>query len=50
MKEYVSPDCRVRQLDLEASFLTGGSAGGFPVDPSDPFNSRSNWTMEDDYE
>ena len=49
MKQYVVPDSRVRQLDLETSFLTGGSAGGFPVDPVDPFRSpAAGWMMEDD--
>lgn len=49
MKKYVAPDSRVRLLDLETSFLTGGSAGGFPVDPVDPFRSPSaGWMMEED--
>ena len=50
MNIYVAPDSRVRQLDLETSFLTGASAGGFPVDPTDPFGGNSNGVMEDDYE
>ena len=51
MKQYVAPDSRVRPLDLETSFLAGGSAGGFPVDPVDPFRSpAAGWMEEDDYE
>lgn len=48
MKRYVKPESRVRQLDLETSFLAGGSAGGFPVDPVDPFRSPAGWMMEED--
>ena len=50
MKNYVTPSCRVSRLDFEKSFLTGASAGGFPVDPTDPFGGNSNGVMEDDYE
>ena len=51
MREYESPFCRVKEIDLESSFLTGASAGGFPVDPSNPFGSGTNGLMEgDDYD
>ena len=51
MKKYESPRCEVDLLDLEADFLTGASAGGFPVDPTNPFGGNSNGVMEeDDYE
>jgi hypothetical protein len=51
MKKYETPFCRVKEIDLETSFLTGASAGGFPVDPSNPFSSSTNGLMgEDDYE
>jgi hypothetical protein len=50
MKQYETPSCRVKQLDLEVSFLAGGSAGGFPVDPVNPFGNSSGIMEEDDYE
>jgi len=49
MKPYETPSCRVRPLDLEVSFLNGGSAGGFPVDPVDPFGNSSA-VMEEGYD
>lgn len=50
MREYVTPDCRVRELDLETSFVTGASGGGFPVDPADPFGTGFGIMEEDGYE
>ena len=51
MKHYEIPACEVSQLDWEESFLTGASAGGFPVDPKNPFGGNSSGIMEeDDYE
>ena len=50
MKNYQIPACRVCPLRLEESFLTGASAGGFPVDPSNPFSTGSGIMEEDDYE
>ena len=49
MKSYETPSCRCRSLDLEVSFLNGGSAGGFPVDPVDPFGTSSG-LMEEGYD
>lgn len=49
MKQYEAPSCRVRPLELEVSFLNGGSAGGFPVDPADPFGTQSGVLMEEDW-
>jgi hypothetical protein len=48
MKPYETPSCRCRSLDLEVTFLNGGSAGGFPVDPVDPFGTSSG-VMEEEY-
>jgi len=48
MKPYEPPSCRCRSLDLEVTFLNGGSAGGFPVDPVDPFGTSSG-VMEEEY-
>ena len=50
MKQYEAPLCRVSPLDLEADFLNGASAGGFPVDPVNPFGGNSNSVMEEDEE
>lgn len=50
MKQYETPRCNVRQLALEASFVTGASGGGFPVDPADPFGTGSGIMEEDGYE
>ena len=51
MKQYEAPRCDADRLVLETSFLTGASAGGFPVDPSNPFGGNSSGIMEeDDYE
>ena len=50
MKKYESPSSRVRPLELEVAFLNGGSAGGFPVDPVDPFGTHSGVLMEEDYD
>lgn len=51
MKKYETPSCRAKEIDLETSFLTGASAGGFPVDPSNPFSSGASGLMEgDDYD
>ena len=35
MLPYEKPLCRVRELDLEAAFLTGSNEP-YPVDPFDP--------------
>ena len=35
MRPYEKPQCRVRDLDLEESLLTG-STEPYPVDPFDP--------------
>lgn len=48
MKPYEAPLCKVSPLNLEADFLNGASAGGFPVDPVNPFGSNSNGIMEDE--
>ena len=50
MKQYETPQCRVRQLEQEVSFLTGASGGGFPVDPTNPFGNSSGIMEEDGYE
>jgi hypothetical protein len=52
MNLYETPLCRACPLDLEADFLNGASAGGFPVDPVNPFGSNSNGIMveDEDYE
>ena len=50
MKQYETPRCRACPLDLEAAFLNGASAGGFPVDPVDPFGTHSGVLMEEDYD
>jgi hypothetical protein len=50
MKQYETPLCRACPLDLEADFLNGASAGGFPVDPVNPFGGNSNSVMEEDEE
>ena len=52
MKQYEAPLSRVSPLDLEVDFLNGASAGGFPVDPVNPFGSNSNGIMveDEDYE
>ena len=50
MKQYETPSCRDKQHDLEVAFLAGGSAGGFPVDPVNPFGNSSGIMEEDDYE
>lgn len=41
MKDYKTPSCRVSELVQEASFLTGASSDGYPVDPVDPFHVRA---------
>ena len=48
MKQYEAPLSRVSPLDLEADFLNGASAGGFPVDPVNPFGGNSNSVLEED--
>ena len=48
MKQYETPRCRACPLDLEAAFLNGASAGGFPVDPVHPFGGNSNSVLEED--
>jgi hypothetical protein len=50
MKNYEIPCCEIIWLDMETSCVTGASAGGFPVDPRDPFSSSSGIMEEDDYE
>ena len=35
MLPYEKPECRVRDLDLEAALLTG-STEPYPIDPIDP--------------
>ena len=35
MKTYEIPECRVRELALEAGLLTG-STDPYPIDPYDP--------------
>lgn len=51
MKEYEAPFCEIDSIEMEMSFLTGASAGGFSVDRVDPFGNSTNGTMmEDDYE
>lgn len=50
MKQYETPRCAVREIALEASFVTGASGGGFPVDPTTPFSSSSGIMEEDGYE
>ena len=49
MKLYETPLCRACPLDLEADFLNGASAGGFPVDPVSPFGGNSA-VMEEGYD
>lgn len=48
MKTYETPCCAVDLLELETDFLTGASAGGFPVDPTNPFGGNSSGVMEED--
>jgi hypothetical protein len=48
MKQYETPQCWASPLDLEAAFLNGASAGGFPVDPINPFGGGSNSVLEED--
>lgn len=48
MKQYEAPLCEELLLEQEESFLTGASAGGYPVDPVNPFRSRSRDLMEED--
>lgn len=50
MKQYETPRCWASPLDLEADFLNGASAGGFPVDPINPFGGGSNSVLEEDEE
>ena len=51
MKAYEAPFCEIDLIEMETSFLTGASAGGFSVNQVDPFGNSSNGTMmEDDYE
>jgi hypothetical protein len=51
MKNYETPCCEVIEVEMETSCVTGASAGGFPVDPRDPFsNSSGIMEEEDDYE
>ena len=50
MKQYETPRCEVSPLDLETDFMNGASAGGFPVDPVNPFGSNSDGIMEEDEE
>ena len=48
MKKYEIPLCEVESLEMETSFLTGASAGGYPSDPVNPFGSRSSGIYEED--
>jgi hypothetical protein len=48
MRQYESPLCEVFPLETETDFLNGASAGGFPVDPVNPFGSNSDGIMEED--
>ena len=48
MKQYETPRCWASPLDLEADFLNGASAGGFPVDPINPFGGDSSSVLEED--
>lgn len=48
MKQYETPLCEVFLLEMEADFVNGASAGGFPVDPVNPFGSNSDGIMEED--
>jgi hypothetical protein len=50
MNHYEAPLCKVSPLNLETDFLNGASAGGFPVDPVNPFGGNSNSVMEEDEE
>ena len=50
MRQYESPLCEVFPLETETDFLNGASAGGFPVDPVNPFGGNSNSVMEEDEE
>lgn len=50
MKQYETPRCWASPLDLEADFLNGASAGGFPVDSINPFGGGSNSVLEEDEE
>ena len=50
MNHYETPLCEVSPLEMEADFVNGASAGGFPVDPVNPFGSNSVGIMEEDEE
>jgi len=50
IKQYEAPLCEVEWLEMERSFLTGASTEGYPVNPGNPFRTRSYDPMEDDYD